>query len=78
MLLLTGCRYKPDVKLRYVTEELGFESDEDSARFLLEYGSEEFLQENDVGVRLLTSKAGSVFEAAKQAAFKVVDLKGQI
>ncbi|ERF69577.1 hypothetical protein EPUS_01907 [Endocarpon pusillum Z07020] len=70
--------YKPDVKIRYITEELGFESDEDSARFILEHASEDLLQERDDGVRLLTGKAGQVFEAAKRGAFKLIDLKGQI
>jgi SAC3 family protein LENG8/THP3 len=66
------------VKLRYVTEELGFESDEDSARFILEHATEELLQERDDGVRLLTGKAGQLFETAKRGAFKLIDLKGQI
>ena len=72
-------RYKPDVKIRFVTEELGFESDEQSARFILEYASEEILQEReDGGVKLLTGKAGNLFEAARANAFKLIDLKGQI
>jgi SAC3 family protein LENG8/THP3 len=66
------------VKIRYVTEELGFESDEDGARFILEQASEDLLQERDDGVRLLTGRAGQVFEAAKHGAFKLIDLKGQI
>ncbi|KKY21534.1 putative sac3 ganp domain protein [Phaeomoniella chlamydospora] len=71
--------YKPDVKIRFVTEELGFESDEQSARFILEYASEEILQEReDGGVKLLTGKAGNLFEAARANAFKLIDLKGQI
>lgn len=61
-----------------MTEELGFESDEDSARFLLEHASAELLVEHDDGVRLLTGKAGHVFESAKRGAFKIIDLKGQI
>jgi SAC3 family protein LENG8/THP3 len=83
VLSLTGSKlisvsYKPDVKIRYITEELGFESDEDSARFLLEHASEELLQERDDGVRLVAGKAGLVFESAKQGAFKLIDLRGQI
>ena len=64
--------------MRYVTEELGFESDEDTARFILEHASEHLLHEHDDGVRLLTGRAGQVFEVAKREAFKVIDLKGQI
>ena len=72
-------RYKPDVKLRFVTEELGFESDDESARFVCDYGGQSFLDEREEGeVRLLTGKALRFFEAAKVAAFKTVDIKGQI
>ena len=71
-------RYKPDVKIRFITEELGFESDEESARFILEYGSEDLLQERDDGVRLLTGKSGLTFDVARAGAFRSVDIKGQI
>lgn len=74
---LTFHRYKPDVKIRFVTEELGFESDEESARFVLEYASEDILQERDDEVRLLTGKAGQIFDNAKAGAFKHVT-KAQI
>ncbi|EED18294.1 SAC3/GANP domain protein [Talaromyces stipitatus ATCC 10500] len=70
--------YKPDVKIRFITEELGFESDEQSVRFILEYASGELLQERDGHVRLLTGKAGRMFEDAKSQAYRVVDIKGQI
>ncbi|GFF27903.1 protein scd2/ral3 [Aspergillus udagawae] len=71
--------YKPDVKIRFVTEELGFESDEQSARFILDHASEDLLQEKDGSVRLLTSgRAAQLFEAAKSEAHRVVDIKGQI
>ncbi|KAL1962006.1 hypothetical protein VTN77DRAFT_697 [Rasamsonia byssochlamydoides] len=70
--------YKPDVKIRFITEELGFESDEQSARFILDYAPEELLEEKDGSVRLLTGKAGQIFERARAEAFKIVDIKGQI
>lgn len=70
-------RYKPDVRLRFITEELGFESDDESARFICEHGGQDFLEERDNGVRLLTGKATNYFDA-KQAAFRKVDIKGQI
>ena len=70
--------YKPDVKLRFFTEELGFESDDESARFICDRGGQEFLQENEGEVRLLTGKALKFFEPARAAAFKKVDIKGQI
>jgi len=70
--------YKPDVKLRFITEELGFESDEESARYICDHGAQSLLEEREDGVRLLTGKAGSVFETARSAAFQRVDIKGQI
>ncbi|KAL8793752.1 MAG: hypothetical protein Q9195_003693 [Heterodermia aff. obscurata] len=70
--------YKMDVKLRFITEELGFESDDESARFICEHGGQAFLEERDDGVRLVTGKASNYFEPAKQAAFRRVDIKGQI
>ena len=71
-------RYKPDVKLRFITEELGFESDEESARFLCQHGGQSLLEEREGEVRLITGKASQVFEAAKDEAFRKVDIKGQI
>ncbi|KAJ5503172.1 hypothetical protein N7463_006046 [Penicillium fimorum] len=77
--LATMCRaYKPDVNIRFITEELGFESDEQTARFVLDHSSEELLEEKNGAVRLLTGKAGSLFDQAKAAAHRVVDIKGQI
>lgn len=73
-------RYKPDVKLRFLTEELGFESDDESARFICDYGAQGYLEQREEGgdVRFLTGKALRFFETAKQQAFKKVDIKGQI
>ncbi|KAJ5754749.1 hypothetical protein N7533_004292 [Penicillium manginii] len=70
--------YKPDVNIRFITEELGFESDEQTARFVLDHGPAELLEERNGSVRLLTGKAGLVFEQAKAEAHRVVDIKGQI
>ena len=71
-------RYKPDVRIRFVSEELGFESDGDCATFILNYASQDILQEKEDGVRFLTGKAGQIFENAKAGAFKQIDIKGQI
>lgn len=81
IILLMLNRYKPDVRLRFVTEELGFESDEESAQFILDQAgdtSATILQEKDSDVRLLTGKAGAIFESARANAFRNVDIKGQI
>lgn len=66
--ILTWSSYKPDVKLRFVTEELGFESDDESARFVCDHGGQHYLEERHDGVRLLTSKALNFFETPLKAA----------
>lgn len=77
-LILTCLRYKPDVNIRFITEELGFESDEQTARFILDNSSAELLEEKNGAVRLMTAKAGLLFDRAKANANRVVDIKGQI
>ncbi|WEW59355.1 hypothetical protein PRK78_004825 [Emydomyces testavorans] len=70
--------YKPDINIRFITEELGFESDEQAARFILDHVPDELLLEKADGVRLVTAKAQPFFEAAKAEAHRIVDIKGQI
>jgi len=73
--------YKPDVRLRFVTEELGFESDEEACQFILDHAPENppnLLEEREEHVRFLTGKVGSIFQTAKTRAFGQVDIKGQI
>ncbi|KAL8819206.1 MAG: hypothetical protein Q9223_002314 [Gallowayella weberi] len=60
--------YKPDVKLRFITEELGFDADEESARFICDQGGPHLLDARDGGVYLLTGKAPGFFEPALKAA----------
>ena len=71
-----SARYKPNVRLRFITEELAFESDEEAAQFILDHDGKELLEEKDdyVVVRMGTR----LFEDAKAAAFGQVDIKGQI
>lgn len=80
--MLTLNSYKPDVRLRFVTEELGFESDEEACQFILDHVPEEsspqLLEERGGDVRFLTGKVGSIFQIAKNRAFGQVDIKGQI
>lgn len=78
---LSRDRYKPDVRLRLVTEELGFESDEEACQFILEHVPDEspsLLEERDGDVRFLTGKVGPIFQNAKTRAFGQIDIKGQI
>lgn len=76
--LLTCNRYKADVRLRFITEELGFESDSDCAQFICDYNGEHLLKEEADHLRVLTGKAGPIFENARAEAFRKVDIKGQI
>lgn len=69
------------MRLRLVTEELGFESDEEACQFILEHIPEEspsLLEERDGDVWFLTGKAGAIFQTAKTKAFGQIDIKGQI
>jgi hypothetical protein len=79
------CRaYKQDVKLRLITEELGFESDGQAAEFIIEHVGpqvvEEFLQTRGDDIHFLTAKASTArcFEGPAKLASKKVDIKGQI
>ncbi|KAK3307311.1 SAC3/GANP/Nin1/mts3/eIF-3 p25 family-domain-containing protein [Chaetomium strumarium] len=73
------CRaYKPDVPLRFVTEELYFESDMEAAQFIIDHGGQDLLEERNNTIVFLTAKAGQTFEGPRTAAFSRVDIKGQI
>jgi hypothetical protein len=71
-------RYKPDVNLRFITEELGFESDIDAAQFIIDYQGQHLLEERNAQIQFLTGKAGLLFEEPKKSSFARVDIKGQI
>lgn len=71
-------RYKPDVPLRFVTEELYFESDMEAAQFILDHGGQDLLEDRSGNILFLTGKAGPLFEGKRAAAFARVDIKGQI
>ncbi|KAM3527445.1 hypothetical protein NHJ13051_002983 [Beauveria bassiana] len=77
--LCNMCRaYKPDVKLRFITEELGFESDADAAQFIIDHQGQELLEDRSDNIVFLTGKAGNLFEGTRALAFRSVDIKGQI
>lgn len=83
-------RYKPDVSVHFLAQELAFHGESESdasdpdagARqcldFLCQHGGESLVERKEGDVRFLTGKAGAVFENAKAAAFRGVDIKGQI
>lgn len=77
LAILCRC-YRTTLKLRYVTEELGFESDAEAAQFIIDHGGEDLLKEDQEHIIFETSKAGSLFDVARAGAFSRVDLKGQI
>ncbi|KAL7275893.1 hypothetical protein RUND412_001136 [Rhizina undulata] len=83
--MCTICKaYRPDIDIRFLTEELGFESDTECVTFLCDNGADNLIQQggDDKGVpssiRFQTSKALSIFDQAKKQAFKKVDIKGQL
>ncbi|KAI0843248.1 SAC3/GANP/Nin1/mts3/eIF-3 p25 family-domain-containing protein [Hypoxylon sp. FL0890] len=70
--------FKSELKLRFITEELAFESDAEAAQFIIDYNGQDLLQEREDHIAFLTGKAGLLFETARAQAFRRVDLKGQI
>ncbi|CAK7263993.1 hypothetical protein SEPCBS119000_000773 [Sporothrix epigloea] len=62
--------YKPDVRLRYITEELGFESDIDAAQFIIDHKAQELLEERDDHIAFLSAKGFQKFNDAREAAFR--------
>lgn len=73
-------RYKLDVRLRFVTEELGFEGDQHAAQFIVDHNGESVLEERNGDIAFLTAKADKLqlFEHHRTAAFRRIDIKGQI
>ncbi|KAK9422792.1 hypothetical protein SUNI508_00655 [Seiridium unicorne] len=77
--LANMCRaYKPDLKLRYITEELAFEHDAEAAQFIIDHNGQHLLQERDDTIIFLAGNAKGLFDTARSEAFRRVDLKGQI
>lgn len=66
------------MRLRFITEELGFESDADAAQFIIDYQGQHLLEDRTEYIAFLTGKAGNIFEIPRAAAFQKVDIKGQI
>lgn len=59
--------YKPSVKLRFVTEELGFESDQEAARFICDHNAGDLLSSKDEAVHLeCGGKSAQLFEALRK------------
>jgi hypothetical protein len=75
-------RYKPTLNIRFLTEELGFDSHAQTVQFILDHGGREAVEERVDGesseIVLKPAEAFPIFNAAKQAAYGRVDIKGQI
>ncbi|KAK6356682.1 hypothetical protein TWF718_001022 [Orbilia javanica] len=77
--------YRPDIPFRHITEELGFENDAECEAFIVKHNAGNFIKtkesskdEGNSKIVLETAKALPTIEGAKAAAFKKVDIKGQI
>lgn len=78
------------MSVHFLAEELAFHRDKESGvsdpdagarqcvEFLCQHGAEHLLERKEDDVRFLTGKAGPLFENARAAAFRSVDIKGQI
>ena len=71
------------VALRFLTDELGFENDDDCRQFINEQAEKDLIDEktdanNVVQLRVRIKEGAGKFDAKRQAAFKTVDIKGQI
>lgn len=66
------------MKLRFITEELAFESDAEAAQFIVDQNGQHLLEEREDHIAFITGKAGGLFESARSDAFRRVDLRGQI
>lgn len=80
--VLTRSRYM-NVALRFLTDELGFDDDNACREFLESHGAQQIIEEkvDEQGrpqFRVKVKEAAGLFEGLRAAAFKTVDIKGQI
>ncbi|KAK9369209.1 SAC3/GANP/Nin1/mts3/eIF-3 p25 family-domain-containing protein [Lipomyces kononenkoae] len=68
--------FRPDVPLRFLTDEIGFESDKASYEFLEKHALHQFIDESSL--RLRTKDAYATTQNNRTTAFKKIDIKGQI
>jgi hypothetical protein len=70
------CRFRPEVDVRFITDELGFETDAECIKFLEKRNAEIF--PTDGKWRIKTKEALEAFEVDRRKLFRVVDIKGQL
>ncbi|KAK9239831.1 SAC3/GANP/Nin1/mts3/eIF-3 p25 family-domain-containing protein [Lipomyces kononenkoae] len=68
--------FRPDVPLRFLTDEMGFESDKSCYEFLEKHALHQFIDESSL--RLRTKDAYATTQTNRTTAFKRIDIKGQI
>lgn len=73
--MLTQSSYA-NVTLRFLTDELGFDNDEICREFLVSHGAQHII--DNATDRVKIREAAALFEALRAAAFRKVDIKGQI
>jgi SAC3 family protein LENG8/THP3 len=62
--------------VRFITDELGFESDAECVEFLEKRNAKIFLADDRVKIK--TKETLEAFEVDKRKLFRVVDIKGQL
>ncbi|OAL03393.1 hypothetical protein IQ06DRAFT_344651 [Phaeosphaeriaceae sp. SRC1lsM3a] len=65
-----------NVTLRFLTDELGFDNDEICREFLVSHGAQNIIENTTDRVKI--REAAALFEGLRAAAFRKVDIKGQI
>ncbi|KAL1626292.1 hypothetical protein SLS56_006959 [Neofusicoccum ribis] len=72
--------YKPNLNIKFLTDELGFESYQDCVQYLCDHGAQQYLEQKDDGSVIFhtTPQSAALFEQLKAGAFRRVDIKGQI
>ena len=69
--------YRPEIEVRFITDELGFESDAECVEFL-EKRNPDIFSDSGGGLKIKTKEALESFEVDRRKLFRVVDIKGQI
>jgi len=62
--------------VRFITDELGFETDAECVEFLEKRNAQ--IHVADGKLRIMTKESFEAFEANKRQLFRVVDIKGQL
>ncbi|KAK9329929.1 SAC3/GANP/Nin1/mts3/eIF-3 p25 family-domain-containing protein [Lipomyces starkeyi] len=68
--------FRPDVPLRFLTDEIGFDSDKSCYEFLEKHALNQFIDESSL--RLRAKDAYPTAQNNRMTAFRKIDIKGQI